>query len=278
MSGVQVDVVLDAGGSRVRGFLYEGNECLGEYAVMRPGNPRRVGLDRALGAMEEVVDGLLSRSGHPGMHRLACGVAGAGEPDWRNALSDALSRRFLVDAFVCSDAESLLEAAVPEGPVCVLIAGTGAIALMRDGQGEVHRSGGAGLPGGDPGSGLWLARQIRMQVTEDLPESLTDFDLGLLAEQRAQNGDPLSRSLFESAAHHLLALLKDLPAEPAPLVLHGGLMENTTILKERFLPLLARDIPHLRLAPSWRPPHWGALNLSRREDAGESSWWAWDVG
>lgn len=69
---------------------------------------------------------------------------------------------------VMSDVELVHFAAYGSGEGLALIAGTGSIALYRDQQKVLHRSGGWGPTVDDAGSGMWLGRQACIAVARML--------------------------------------------------------------------------------------------------------------
>ncbi len=274
MSTQKIDVVVDAGGSRVRAHAYQHDIAVTTFEIPQSANPIRMGIDHSLMVIESTIEGLLKRLGPISLRRIACGIAGAGRPDLRETMIDSLSRRFFCDVFVCSDAESVLEAAVESGPVSVLIAGTGAIAAGRRATGGLIRAGGFGCPGGDPGSGRWLAQQAKMAFGRQLDRSLTDFEIGPWVESMARAGHEGAIDLLRSCASHLVRLLVELAPDPGPLVTEGGLILHSSVVRTAFTERLSQDFPHLVLQDPWRQAHWGALSLARRSDSQDHVWWA----
>ncbi len=270
-----IEIVVDAGGSQVRAHAYgHGDVLLDTFEVRSSANPVRMGLDKSLLGIEAAIDGLLKRLGPRSLGRIACGIAGAGKPMIREALLGSLSRKYFCDIFVCSDAESLLEAAAERGPVVVLIAGTGAIAACKNEEGEILRQGGLGPPPGDPGSGRWLAVKARNDSSFSFADELDDFDIGPEMEALAVGGHQPAIQLLEECASMLIRLLVALGPKPGPLITEGGLITHSSVVRRAFLQRLHVDLPHLTLSESWQRAHWGALSLARRVDNNENVWWA----
>jgi N-acetylglucosamine kinase-like BadF-type ATPase len=88
------------------------------------------------------------------------GFAGAGRPEGRNfygaALSELLPR---ARVFVETDAFVAYAGAIGVKPGVLLIAGTGSIAVSRQADGTMNRTGGWGPVFGDEGSGFWIGRE-----------------------------------------------------------------------------------------------------------------------
>ncbi|MFT7619484.1 MAG: N-acetylglucosamine kinase-like BadF-type ATPase [Planctomycetota bacterium] len=269
----RVDVVIDAGGSWVRAHAYAADICVETAEIRQPANPSYVGIDRSIMALEAVCEALGKKIGPTmSIRQITCAVAGAGRPAVRETIVDSLARNYFCDVFVCSDAESMLEAAAESGPVAVLIAGTGAIAAGRRQDGSLIRAGGLAPTEGDPGSGRWLARKGREQLKVEL-EELNDYDIGPKLESLALAGDAQALKLLKEGATCLVELLVALEPDAGPLVLEGGVITHSTILRKFFVDEVAKTLPDLVLAPTWRDAAWGALKLSRRAKTDGNIWW-----
>jgi len=88
---------------------------------------------------------------------LWAGLAGAGRPDARVAMTQVLQSAGLAKAVtVGTDVEAAFADAFGGGPGVMLIAGTGSIAWARDLTGVEYRVGGWGQHFGDEGGGHWI--------------------------------------------------------------------------------------------------------------------------
>lgn len=67
---------------------------------------------------------------------------------------------------ILSDVELVIFAGLRERPGAVLIAGTGSIAVARDRNGVIHRSGGWGPRIDDAGAGFWIGREALRAVAK----------------------------------------------------------------------------------------------------------------
>jgi glucosamine kinase len=86
---------------------------------------------------------------------------------------------------VISDVEAARDGAFGERPGILLLAGTGSIALGRDGRGGLDRAGGLGPLLGDEGSAFWIGREWLRASTR-----ARDF---LAARRLLRSPDPVAR-------------------------------------------------------------------------------------
>jgi len=131
-------------------------------AVVRrgPGSPVRPG--RAIltaTAVAELVRGGLAEAGYLRADCLVVGAAGAGNATDADELRAALVREGMADRVIVTTDVLLALAALGDGPVAILVAGTGSIAIGRVEDGRVIRQGGYGWQMGDEGSGYWIGRE-----------------------------------------------------------------------------------------------------------------------
>ena len=150
----------------------------------------------------------------------ALGVAARGiwTPGNRRALARRL-RRLAPRVIVISDVEAAHLAALGAAPGVLLLAGTGSIALGRDGRGRIARAGGLGPLLGDDGSAFaigraWLrgravspARARRLATAPDAVARVAALAPGVL--RRARGGDAVARRVVREAQEALAALVKD---------------------------------------------------------------------
>jgi N-acetylglucosamine kinase-like BadF-type ATPase len=144
----------DGGGTKTECVLMDE-----EKNVVAPGrsgasNPARVGFERAVAMIEQAAKSAILEAGveHGAIAALCAGIAGAGDANLAEVLRNGLAAAFPGMAMkICTDLDILL-AAAGEGPVMVLIAGTGSAAAARPATGEMRRAGGLGPQTGDEGS------------------------------------------------------------------------------------------------------------------------------
>jgi len=158
---IRLAVGVDAGGSRTRVVVTRDEGQILSHSEGGPGNVRSVDSDAAITLATKTALAKVGADPHD-VALIACGVAGASSPERHRSLE----RRLLADfphstAFATSDAEAALAGVTDDpcdGPALLIIAGTGSIALGRDGQGRTARAGGHGWLAGDEGSAVWIVR------------------------------------------------------------------------------------------------------------------------
>lgn len=148
----------------------------------------------------------------------ALGVASRGI--WTRGERHALARRlrrFAPRVIVISDVEAAYLAALGAVPGVLLLAGTGSIALGRDGRGRFTRAGGLGPLLGDDGSAFsigraWLrgpavpwSRARRLATATDAVARVAALAPGVV--RRAHRGDPTARHVVREAQEALAALV-----------------------------------------------------------------------
>jgi glucosamine kinase len=190
--GTKTDcVILDAGGNVV-------GEGRGG-----PSNPLRSGYDDAFRSISEAAADALKRARlHTGDITSACaGLAGAGQRNVVRRTMVFLTREFpRATAYVTTDHEITLEAAVGTGPGVVLIAGTGSAAYGRNSAGETARSGGFGPWVGDEGSAFEIGRRAVVAVarTRDLDAPVTLLTEMIPAALGCPDWDDLVQRIMKS--------------------------------------------------------------------------------
>jgi len=133
---------------------------------------------------------------------------------------------------VMSDVELAYAQALGRRPGILILAGTGSIALAKDGRGHTRRAGGLGPAKGDEGSAYWIGREYRTRVLgrPPLPSTRTNVRrtaaLAPTVLARAHK-DPLCSAIVREAQSHLAALAATLARGRRLRVgFWGGLMEN----------------------------------------------------
>jgi N-acetylglucosamine kinase-like BadF-type ATPase len=229
---------------------------------------------------------------------LWAGLSGAGHERARLAVVELLERAGLAErVLVGTDVRAAFEAAFPEGPGILLIAGTGSIAWARTPEGKIGRVGGWGQSLGDEGGGYAIglgalravvraedgrggATVMRGDVLRALalsePAELVPWTAGAskaevaglvpIIVRAAANGDPAACQLIDEAVReltkHVRAVVERLGPwpSPPPLLLWGGLIGQEGPLRER----LAREIASLPVGLREDPidPTLGAAQLA----------------
>jgi len=235
---------------------------------------------------------------------LWAGLSGAGHERARLAVTALLERSGLAQRVVVgTDVRAAFEAAFPEGPGILLIAGTGSIAWARSNDGEILRVGGWGQHLGDEGGGyaIGLAALRAVVRAEDGREPATgmrDEVLRALAlaepvelipwvaaaskaevaglvpivVQAAARGDAAAERVLDEATRelvrHVAAVLEGRgpwPAAPG-LFLWGGLIDEEGPVRERLVRALAPCAVTVRRGRI--DPTMGAAKLALRASVG----------
>src|SRR6266436_4406797 len=144
----------DGGGTKTECVLMDTAGKMLARSVSGPSNPWPVGVESARREIEKAADLCLQKAGatRNGVVALGAGLAGTGKPELKEGMKASLAGAFPAAAVsVFTDLEMAL-AAAGEGPVIVLVAGTGSAAIGRNARGEIWRTGGQGPRLGDDGS------------------------------------------------------------------------------------------------------------------------------
>jgi len=294
----------DVGGTKTAVAVAEGDTVVaraeGPGAAVRPGRALQ-----SAATIAEVVRRGLATIGQVRGDALVVGAAGAGRGPERDELARALRGEGLAErVLVTTDIEIALVSAFGDGPGIVVSAGTGSIAVGRDGSGALHRMGGYGWQMGDEGSGYAIGRAALGAVSRarDGRSPATPLQQCLLDATRSGDFDELVRWAATASAAEVAALaphvlevaaagdvvargiadyaareLSQLAACLLPLVagggerlrvaLTGGLLEPDSLLRRMVLQKLA-DQEGVALVDAPIDPVLGALTLARRSPPG----------
>jgi len=300
----QLLVGADVGGSKTAVAVSDGERVVaratGRGAAVRPG--------RALPSAATIAEVVRLALGEIGRQRaavLVVGAAGAGREPERSELRAALRSEDLAErVIVTTDIEIALAAAFGDGPGLVLSAGTGSVAVARDGSGTLHRVGGWGWQMGDEGSGYAIGRAALGAVSraQDGRSPATALTARLLAATRsatfddlvrwaagaspaevaglapavlavAEAGDPAAQGIAEQAARELAELARRLLPKlagisPVRVALTGGLLDGSARLRRAVLAKLAQE-PGLEPIEGAIEPALGAVHLAKEAVSGE---------
>jgi glucosamine kinase len=144
---------------------------------------------------------------------------------------------------VISDVEAARDGALGDRPGILLLAGTGSIALGRDGRGGLGRAGGLGPLLGDEGSAFWIGRAwlpiarrdasaLALRRLARAPDAVARVAaLAPAALRAARRRHPRARAIVADAQSALAALVADLAARlrlrpPIPVSWAGGLLAD----------------------------------------------------
>ena len=240
---MQLALGFDGGGTKTHCVLVDTQGRILAESRSGPSNPMRVGFGGAMASVCEGARLALQTAGVSvdDLAAICAGNAGTGQPEDAERMQALLSQEFpraLVR--ICTDLELTLEAA-GDGPVVVLLAGTGSAAVGRDRAGQVVRIGGHGPLVSDEGSAYDVGRRAVMAGMRAFDKTQQDSPLGdrILGElgfaswqelrvravsapddvfprvfpivsAAAETGDVAARQLLQIAAAELGSLVRDL--------------------------------------------------------------------
>ncbi len=157
------DLVLgiDGGGTQTQALLADRStgEVLGR-GVAGPSNIQAVGVEAGLKALSECIAKAFTAANQPRakVASICLGLAGIDRDEGLDVIHQWAARLSVANRVtVANDATLLLAAGTPEGWGLAVVAGTGAIAFVRDKAGTVGRCGGWGYLLGDEGSAYSIA-------------------------------------------------------------------------------------------------------------------------
>jgi N-acetylglucosamine kinase-like BadF-type ATPase len=207
---------IDGGGTKTDCVVLDGEGAVIGEGRGGPSNPLRSGYDEALhsigqAAAEALKDASLRIAD---ITSVCAGLAGAGRRNVVRRVMVFLGQEFPhATAYVTTDYEIALEAAVGARPGIVLMAGTGSVAYGRNAAGETARSGGYGPWVGDEGSAFEIGRRAVAAVarsrdldapvtllTEMIPAALDCQDWDDLLQRVMKNPDDVFPKLFATVA------------------------------------------------------------------------------
>jgi N-acetylglucosamine kinase-like BadF-type ATPase len=151
---------VDGGGTRTEAWLADDERNVLGRGRAGPSNGKVVGLDAALGALDQAIERAFANAGlGRAPVAVACfGVAGFGRPDDQQTLRDWAARVGLgARVLTVTDADLVLAAGTPDCVGIGVISGTGSIAVGRNTHGRSARAGGWGPLLGDEGSAYAVA-------------------------------------------------------------------------------------------------------------------------
>ena len=277
---------VDAGGSRTTAVVVDRDGTELVRGTSGPSGFQDRGPEVAAASIRALVAELIDASrDRPGASderpaRLVCAMAGGGRGGSASELEHLLGAADIADQVtVVTDADAALHAAFGEGPGIVVIGGTGSIAVGRARDGRTARAGGTLPPGGDPGSGEWLARQAiraRLDPVSQLGQRTLDASrsevagLARVVCEAASAGDQAAATLVRRAGEALADLVLDVRAGLAPwaasprVALAGGLLEPERPVRDAVIAALRWESPPTEILPERVDGALGAARLAIR--------------
>jgi N-acetylglucosamine kinase-like BadF-type ATPase len=300
----RVVVGIDGGGTKTRALLVGFDGTVLAEVTGGASNVRKKGVPEAAEIFFDLVQKCAAKAEttHSAIAHVVVGAAGAGRPSTRSELTAAISalgqkNKFpLTQVTVETDARIALEAAFPGKPVIALIAGTGSIALHRDDEGRIHRTGGWGSIIGDEGSGYAIARDGcnavmrqydgRSEKTLLTEKLLAHFELAeieeLIPKIHSEKTEiaPFAEKVFEAVTerdrvarqillknaaelveHVRILTLAHPPKHKLPVCLMGGLLENENEYSKLVREKLIASLPQAVVQKPKFPAAFGAAIL-----------------
>lgn len=262
--------------------------------IHEPGGPARCRT-----ALTEAIGGALNDAGIAAADVAGIGMGMTGARPLMHAIAQEV-----LDELGCAapivfthDSVSTLEGALGGEPGCIVISGTGSVALAKDASGHEKQTGGWGYLFGDEGSGWWIGVELLRAASRQadgrdpkgllLDEVLRHFEvthiedlhtrvysgevdrphiarLARLADRLAREQEPTACAILDRASDALVELaataLKHV-ALPQPLVSYaGGVWKSERVLKH-FHEGIARLVPGAKVVAPLMSPAGGALLL-----------------
>ena len=283
---------VDGGGTKTEFLLCDKNRKVVSRVILGGSNPVDVGLENCLkllkNGIEQVLDGI-----DPSMVSAFVGIAGGITGDFKQRIPDLLST-FRFAAFSNgSDAENAVAAALGDEDGIAVIAGTGSIAFIKQGE-KLTRVGGWGYLLENGGSGYYIGRDAiyssllmeegsipfsplydlvkEKSGKEKMLDSIADLYKGGKRElasfapavfEAADMGDEEAKSILERNAFVIAELInrgKAISGEKEiKAVIVGGLMSRQDLL----IPLIKKYLNDgITLGVYTDPPVYGAVALA----------------
>lgn len=177
-----MDYVLgfDGGGTKTECVLMDASGKIVARSRSGPSNPVRIGVESAAREIQTAATLALREAGVnvTEIGALGAGLAGTGQQDMKEKMRSALQQAFPdIVVSILTDLEISL-AAAGEGPVIVLVVGTGSAAIGRDSNGKIWRAGGYGTASSDEGSAYDIGRRAVAQAMKERDMKGSDSSLG----------------------------------------------------------------------------------------------------
>jgi N-acetylglucosamine kinase-like BadF-type ATPase len=171
----------DGGGTKTDCVLMDESGAILARSQAGPSNPLRVGFGAAITSIREAARQALAQAAVPEgatAAALCAGLAGAGPPESAEKIRALLAAEFPESKVQVSTDLHLALAATGDGPVIVLLAGTGSFAVGRNTAGETARAGGYGSQIGDQGSAYDIGRRAVLTAMHENDRTGVDSLLG----------------------------------------------------------------------------------------------------
>lgn len=297
---------IDIGGTKTECVVGGESSVLG-FGSAASSKLSRVGEEPARAALHAAIHQACHAAGVDAraMERTCVGMAGASRHDAVAAVRRLVAEIVPGEIVVVGDMEVAHHAAFADGPGVMVIAGTGSIAYGRNQRGETARAGGWGPAISDEGSGEWIGRLAvggamrahesgrgslliasvmntwHLATRDDVSRVANAYpppDFAALFPQvvaAADANDDLAHDLLVRAGHELAQLamivVRRLWPGPNPIAvaMYGGVFQNSSVVREVFANILAKERSDATVALCSRRAAEGALALACKAAARE---------
>lgn len=292
---------LDGGGTKTECVLMSEAGTVLARGFGGPSNPSRIGFGSALNGIRAAIAEALTPANlnASDVAAICAGLAGVAQAPDAEKMRALLAKEYPNAAIrVCTDFD-LVFAAMPRGAALLLIAGTGSVAIGRNGRGETARIGGHGPMISDEGSAYDIGRQAVKVAVREFDRAGKNSPLGqrILAEMgtanwveirkrvqsapddvfprlfsvtavMADNGDQVSQDLLRAAAYKLAEMAHSVAErlkfgdESFHLVLSGGMVGRSKYFNGQLDQRLRTILPQARPGVPSRGPAEAAACLA----------------
>jgi glucosamine kinase len=276
----------DGGGTKTECVLMDPAGKILARSFSGPSNPSRIGVESAAREIEKAADLCLQevRATRTAVVALGAGLAGTSNPQRKEGMRAALANAFPDAAVSISTDLEMALAAAGEGPVIVLVAGTGSAAIGRDAGGQIWRTGGYGPLHSDDGSAYDIGSRAVARAMKEREQGGTESSLGAkillhlgfeswpdlqqraiqqadsvyplvfpVAAAAADEGDATAREILVQAAGELSSLVQAVAEhgaygrETIAVAKTGGTVGRSAFFDRQLDAALKRVLPHAHI-------------------------------
>jgi glucosamine kinase len=295
---------IDAGGTKTRCVVGDEHGVVGRSQGSSC-KIQRVGEAEARHALHAVVTEACQAAGVSAgkIGQVCIGISGASNPDVAELVRRILGEVVSAPVEVLGDITVAQEAAFGDSAGCMVVAGTGSIAVGRNEEGTMARAGGWGPEVSDEGSGYWIGRAAvaatlraldagestallagildawRLATCEDFIRAASvspplDFvQIFPKVLQAAEQDDELAGEILRRAGCELaelaLAVIRRLwpGTQWVRVAISGGILENSALTRLALAGALRNARPQIAISFAHIEPVMGALALARKTRA-----------
>jgi N-acetylglucosamine kinase-like BadF-type ATPase len=301
---------IDGGGTKTIALIADDEGKVLAERSAGPTNPQILGFKKSAQTLLSLILQCSTTVNCPprNLCALTIGLAGAGRATDQRKMKNELNRMFnskkifLRKIRIESDARVAVEGAFNGNSGIVLIAGTGSIALAKDSNGKIYRSGGWGRLLGDEGSGFsigrdglnavaWhldgrlktmlagkVAREFKLKTQGDIMDAVyrKDFDVARIAPiviKSASQRDEVCETILRKASFELTELTASLLMKVGKsigkdgknkirLAFIGGLLVDDNFFSKMVRRDILKRIPSVRIVKPFASPADGAVLMA----------------